>query len=137
MCWPSIGGGDSTSAAPLASRTGVVGTPPKATLPTKLELAAVRPALDVTDEMIDEELERIRMAGAEFRAIEAAVELSSRYIHDRKLPDKAIDVLDEAGAAQMLVPEAKRKKTITVKEVEDVVAKMARMPAKKIGRAHV
>jgi ATP-dependent Clp protease ATP-binding subunit ClpA len=65
-------------------------------------------------------------------AIKAAVELSNRYITDRKLPDKAIDVLDEAGAAQMLVPEHKRKKTITNKEIEDIVAKMARMPAKTV-----
>ncbi len=65
-------------------------------------------------------------------AIEAAVELSVRYIHDRKLPDKAIDVIDEAGAAQMLLPESKRKKAITVKEIEDVIAKMARMPSKTI-----
>jgi len=65
-------------------------------------------------------------------AIKAAVELSARYIPDRKLPDKAIDVLDEAGAAQMLLPEGKRKKTITNKEVEDIVAKIARMPAKTI-----
>lgn len=62
-------------------------------------------------------------------AIEAAVELSQRYIHDRKLPDKAIDVIDEAGAAQMLLPANKRKKTITVKEIEDVISKMARMPS--------
>ncbi len=65
-------------------------------------------------------------------AIKAAVELSARYLPDRKLPDKAIDVLDEAGAAQMLVPENKRKKTITNKEVEEIVAKMARMPAKSV-----
>lgn len=65
-------------------------------------------------------------------AIKAAVELSARFITDRKLPDKAIDVLDEAGAAQMLVPEGKRKKTITNKEVEDIVAKIARMPAKTV-----
>jgi len=65
-------------------------------------------------------------------AIKAAVELSARYIPDRKLPDKAIDVLDEAGAAQMLLPEGRRKKTITNKEVEDIVAKIARMPAKTI-----
>ena len=65
-------------------------------------------------------------------AIEAAVELSARYIHDRKLPDKAIDVIDEAGAAQMLLPENKRKKTITVKEIEDIVSKMARMPSKSV-----
>jgi ATP-dependent Clp protease ATP-binding subunit ClpA len=65
-------------------------------------------------------------------AVKAAVELSARYIHDRKLPDKAIDVLDEAGAAQMLLPEHKRKKTITHKEVEEIVATMARMPAKTV-----
>ncbi len=65
-------------------------------------------------------------------AIKAAVELSARYIPDRKLPDKAIDVLDEAGAAQMLLPEGRRKKTITNKEIEDIVAKIARMPAKSI-----
>ncbi len=65
-------------------------------------------------------------------AIKAAVELSARYIPDRKLPDKAIDVLDEAGAAQMLLPESRRKKTITNKEVEDIVAKIARMPAKTV-----
>ncbi len=76
-----------------------------------------------------EEHHKVRFLPA---AIEAAVELSSRYIHDRKLPDKAIDVIDEAGAAQMLLPEAKRKKAITVKEIEDVVAKMARMPSKTV-----
>jgi ATP-dependent Clp protease ATP-binding subunit ClpA len=65
-------------------------------------------------------------------ALKAAAELSHRYIHDRKLPDKAIDVLDEAGAAQMLLPEAKRRKTITVKEIEDIIAKIARMPAKSL-----
>ncbi len=65
-------------------------------------------------------------------AIKAAVELSARYINDRKLPDKAIDVLDEAGAAQMLLPEAKRKRTITHREIEDIVAKIARMPAKTV-----
>ena len=65
-------------------------------------------------------------------AIKAAVELAARYIPDRKLPDKAIDVLDEAGAAQMLVPESKRKKTITNKEIEEIVAKIARMPAKSL-----
>ncbi|NBX03041.1 MAG: ATP-dependent Clp protease ATP-binding subunit ClpA [Alphaproteobacteria bacterium] len=65
-------------------------------------------------------------------AIKAAVELSARYIHDRKLPDKAIDIMDEAGAAQMLLPESKRKKTITNKEIEDIVARVARMPAKSV-----
>lgn len=65
-------------------------------------------------------------------AIKAAAELSARYINDRKLPDKAIDVLDEAGAAQMLLPESKRKRTITHREIEDIVAKIARMPAKTV-----
>lgn len=65
-------------------------------------------------------------------ALKAAAELSARYITDRRLPDKAIDVLDEAGAAQRLLPESKRKKTITVKEIEEVVAKVARMPARTV-----
>ena len=65
-------------------------------------------------------------------AIRTAVELSARYINDRKLPDKAIDVIDEAGAAQHLVPESKRRKTIGVKEIEGVVAKIARIPAKNV-----
>ncbi len=67
-------------------------------------------------------------------AIKSAVELSSRYIGDRKLPDKAIDVIDEAGAAQMLLPESKRKKIIGVKEIEAVVAKIARIPAKSVSK---
>lgn len=65
-------------------------------------------------------------------AVKAAVELSARYINDRKLPDKAIDVLDEAGAAQKLLPEARKKKTITEKDIEEIVAKIARMPAKTV-----
>src|SRR5438034_6400801 len=67
-------------------------------------------------------------------AIRSAVELASRYITDRKLPDKAIDVIDEVGAAQMLLPESKRRKTITVKDVEAVVAKIARIPPKSVSR---
>lgn len=67
-------------------------------------------------------------------AIKAAVELSARYIHDRKLPDKAIDVIDETGASQMLLPEHKRKKTIGVKEVEVAVSTMARIPAKTVSK---
>ena len=63
-------------------------------------------------------------------AIKSAVELSSRYINDRKLPDKAIDVVDETGARQMLVPEAKRKKTINVTDIEETIATMARIPPK-------
>ena len=65
-------------------------------------------------------------------AIKSAVELSARYINDRKLPDKAIDVIDESGSAQMLVPEAKRKKVITTKEIEAVIATMARIPPKSV-----
>ena len=61
-------------------------------------------------------------------AIKSAVELSSKYMSDRKLPDKAIDVIDEVGASQMLIPESKRRKTIGVKEVESIIAKMARIP---------
>jgi ATP-dependent Clp protease ATP-binding subunit ClpA len=67
-------------------------------------------------------------------AIKAAVDLSVRYIHDRKLPDKAIDVIDESGAAQMLVPENKRKKTIGVKEIESTIATMARVPPKTVSK---
>ena len=65
-------------------------------------------------------------------AIKAAVELSARYINDRKLPDKAIDVIDEVGAMQMLVPANKRKKSITAKEIEQVIATMARIPPKSV-----
>jgi ATP-dependent Clp protease ATP-binding subunit ClpA len=65
-------------------------------------------------------------------AIKAAVELSARYISDRKLPDKAIDVIDETGASQMLLPEAKRKKTITIREIEATIATMARIPPKTV-----
>jgi ATP-dependent Clp protease ATP-binding subunit ClpA len=67
-------------------------------------------------------------------AIKSAVELSARYIHDRKLPDKAIDVIDETGASQMLVPEGRRKKTIGVKEIEDTIATMARIPPKTVSK---
>ena len=65
-------------------------------------------------------------------ALKSAVELSARYIGDRKLPDKAIDVIDEAGAATKLVPTSRRKKTIGVREVEAIVAKIARIPPKKV-----
>ncbi|MGI8943805.1 MAG: ATP-dependent Clp protease ATP-binding subunit ClpA, partial [Qipengyuania sp.] len=65
-------------------------------------------------------------------AIKTAVELSARYINDRKLPDKAIDVIDEVGAMQMLVPPSRRKKKITAKEIEAVIATMARIPPKTV-----
>ena len=67
-------------------------------------------------------------------AIKAAVELAAKYINDRKLPDKAIDVIDESGAAQMLLSPAKRRKTIGVKEIEAVVAKIARIPPKSVSK---
>ena len=67
-------------------------------------------------------------------AIKSAVELAARYIHDRKLPDSAIDVIDEAGAAQHLLPEGKRRKTLGIKEIEAVVAKIARIPPKSVSK---
>jgi ATP-dependent Clp protease ATP-binding subunit ClpA len=65
-------------------------------------------------------------------AIRAAVELSAKYINDRKLPDKAIDVIDEVGASRMLLPENKRRKTVTLRDVEEMVAKIARIPPKSV-----
>ncbi|HEX5935871.1 MAG TPA: AAA family ATPase, partial [Pseudorhizobium sp.] len=67
-------------------------------------------------------------------AIKSAVELSARYISDRKLPDKAIDVIDETGAAQMLLPASKRRKLITEKEIEATIATMARIPPKTVSK---
>ncbi len=65
-------------------------------------------------------------------AIKTAVELSARYISDRKLPDKAIDIIDEVGAAQKLLPPSKRKKSISVKDIEGVVSAIARIPARTV-----
>jgi len=79
-----------------------------------------------------EDFHKLRYTGD---AIKAAVELSAKYITDRKLPDKAIDIIDEAGASQMLLPEGKRKKTIGVKEIETVVAKIARIPPKSVSKS--
>ena len=78
-----------------------------------------------------EDFHRIRYTN---EAIKAAVELSARYIHDRKLPDKAIDVIDETGASQMLLPDNRRKKQIGIKEIEATIATMARIPAKTISK---
>ena len=78
-----------------------------------------------------EKFHRVRYTA---EAIRTAVELAARYINDRKLPDKAIDVIDEVGAAQNLVPPARRRKLITVKEIEAVVAKIARIPPKSVSR---
>ena len=68
-------------------------------------------------------------------AIKAAVELAARHITDRKLPDKAIDVIDEAGASQWLLPDSKRRKQIGTKEIEQVIAKMARIPSKQVNKS--
>jgi ATP-dependent Clp protease ATP-binding subunit ClpA len=65
-------------------------------------------------------------------ALRTAVELSARYINDRKLPDKAIDVIDEVGAARMLLPPHRRRTTVTVRDIEEVVAKIARIPPKSV-----
>ncbi|MBV8426208.1 MAG: ATP-dependent Clp protease ATP-binding subunit ClpA, partial [Hyphomicrobiales bacterium] len=78
-----------------------------------------------------EEFHRLRYTND---AVKAAVELSAKYIHDRKLPDKAIDVIDETGASQMLVAENRRKKTIGVKEIEHTIATMARIPPKTVSK---
>src|SRR5436309_9817706 len=78
-----------------------------------------------------EEFHKIRYTN---EAVKASVELSARYIHDRKLPDKAIDVIDETGASQMLLPESKRKKTIGIKEIETTIATMARIPPKTVSK---
>ena len=67
-------------------------------------------------------------------ALKTAVELSAKYIGDRKLPDKAIDIIDEVGAAQMLLPPSKRKKQINAKDIEGVVAAIARIPAKTLNK---
>ncbi len=78
-----------------------------------------------------EEFHKVRFTN---EAVKAAVELSARYIHDRKLPDKAIDVIDETGASQMLLPESRRKKTIGIKEIEATIATMARIPPKTVSK---
>ena len=98
--------------------------------------------IDVKEPSIDDTIKILRGLKSYFEkhhkikysseAIKTAVELSSRYIHDKKLPDKAIDVIDEAGAAQQLQPESKKRKIISVKEIEEVVAKIARIPPKNL-----
>lgn len=79
-----------------------------------------------------EEFHKIRYTD---QAIKSAVELSSKYMHDRKLPDKAIDVIDETGARQMLLSNSQRKKTIGVKEIEATIATMARIPPKSVSKS--
>ncbi|MEM1377411.1 MAG: AAA family ATPase, partial [Pseudomonadota bacterium] len=100
--------------------------------------------IDITEPSLDDAVEIMKGLKPYFEdfhkvkysddAIKSAVELSSRYINDRKLPDKAIDVVDETGARQMLVPEAKRKKTINVTDIEETVATMARIPPKSVSK---
>ena len=98
--------------------------------------------VDVIEPSIDEAIAILQGLKSKFEdhhgikysasALTTAVELSAKYINDRFLPDKAIDVIDEAGAAQRILPKPKRKKTIGNKEIEDVVAKVARIPPKNI-----
>ncbi len=98
--------------------------------------------IDVVEPTIDETCEILRGLKNRFeqhhgvrytvQALRAAVELSARYINDRHLPDKAIDVIDEAGASQQLLPPSRRKKTIGVHDIEDIVAKIARIPPKSV-----
>ena len=98
--------------------------------------------IDVLEPTIDESVEILRGLKSSFEmyhsvrytlpSLRAAVELSARYINDRKLPDKAIDVIDEAGARSRLQPASKRKKTIGVKDIEDIVSRIARVPSRTI-----
>jgi ATP-dependent Clp protease ATP-binding subunit ClpA len=95
------------------------------------KIDVVEPTIDQTVEILKglksrfEEHHNVKYALA---ALQAAAELSAKYINDRHLPDKAIDVIDEAGAAQRILPPSKRKKTISKSEVEEIVAKIARIP---------
>jgi len=98
--------------------------------------------IDVTEPSVEEAVEILRGLKNRFeqhhgvrytfQALRSAVELSHRYINDRHLPDKAIDVIDEAGAGQQLLPPSRRKKTIGVHDIEDIVAKIARIPPKTV-----
>ena len=76
--------------------------------------------------------EKHHMVRYTLESLRSAVDLSARYINDRKLPDKALDVIDEVGASRMLLPKHKRRKTVTVKDVEETVAKIARIPPKSV-----
>ena len=101
--------------------------------------------IDVKEPTVDDAIEILKGLKPVFEAyhkirytneaIKAAVELSAKYINDRKLPDKAIDVIDETGASQMLVAPKDRKKKITVKEVEATIATMARIPPKTVTKS--
>ncbi len=98
--------------------------------------------IDVTEPSIDEAVKILQGLKSRFeefhgikytnQALRTAVELTDRYITDRQLPDKAIDIIDEAGASQRLLPPSRRKKTIGVTEIENIIAKVARIPAKTV-----
>ena len=98
--------------------------------------------IDVTEPSVDDTVAILRGLKSRFEdhhgvrytsaALTTAAQLSARYISDRHLPDKAIDVIDEAGAAQRIQPKAKQKKLITPKEIEEIIAKIARIPAKTV-----
>ncbi|HOB62688.1 MAG TPA: ATP-dependent Clp protease ATP-binding subunit ClpA [Candidatus Competibacteraceae bacterium] len=98
--------------------------------------------IDVVEPSVEESYQILRGLKARFeehhdvkyadKALRAAVELSARYINDRHLPDKAIDVIDEAGASQRLLPVAKRKKVINSTDIETIIAKIARIPPKTV-----
>ena len=98
--------------------------------------------IDVTEPSIPETVDILKGLKSRFEehhqvsytedALKAAAELAEKYINDRHLPDKAIDVIDEAGAAMQLLPESKRKKSITVTDIENIVAKIARIPPRKV-----
>ena len=98
--------------------------------------------IDINEPSIQETIEILRGLKTRFEthhnvkytasAITTAAELSARYINDRHLPDKAIDVIDEAGAAQRIAPKSKQKKTIGKNEIEEIIAKIARIPARNV-----
>ena len=98
--------------------------------------------IDVVEPSVEQTIEILKGLKSRFEehhsvkyalgALQAAAELSAKFINDRHLPDKAIDVIDEAGAAQRILPKSKQKKTITRNEVEDIVAKIARIPPQSV-----
>ena len=98
--------------------------------------------IDVLEPSVDETVQILRGLKSRFEshhgvkyseaALTSAAELSARYINDRHLPDKAIDVIDEAGAAQRILPKSKQRKVISKNEIEDIIAKIARIPAKNV-----
>jgi len=98
--------------------------------------------IDVLEPSVDETVQILRGLKSRFEshhgvkyseaALTSAAELSARYINDRHLPDKAIDVIDEAGAAQRILPKSKQRKVISKNEIEEIIAKIARIPAKNV-----